>query len=95
MCWALAGLWWAMFRGWLEEGSWGAGCTEERGPDLCSEREAGKGFSRPVPCFLACFCTLIQMDADMLCFSFCPKGHLEALGGCRLFCYEELPSGFS
>ena len=81
VCWALAGLCWAVCRGWLEEGSWGAGCMEKSRLDLCSEREARKGFSRPVPCFLARVCTLTQMGTDALCFSFCPEGHLEALGG--------------
>ena len=89
MCWALAGLCWAVCRGWLEEGSWGAGCMEKSGLDLCSEREAGKGFSRPVPCFLALVCALTQMGADTLCFSLCPgRRGCPAARSCQVVFHE-------
>lgn len=38
----------------------------------------GRASLGPTPCFMAFFSTLIQMDGDTLCFSVCPKGHLEA-----------------
>ena len=44
-----------------------------RGLAFCSACDAVKGFSGPMPSFVAFFSTLIQLDGDTLCFSFCPK----------------------